>query len=519
MKLLMTALKTGLKMKQSKPNGKMKEIASDPVAFISRLKIINKSGKLQKLTLNDEQIEIVETLHRGEDTLIVKGRQIGSSTVVCAYFFWKAYTAPGPETYAILSYKMMSSKHLLKIHRTFYDNLPPGLKKPLGVDRHDEMRFEGSGAGIIAASAGGDGGLRSFTCTGLHMSEYAFSPEPEELKATAISALNNGQLVIESTANYYNDALHQEVMKWERGESSWEYMFFPWWKHNAYREAGDWEPSEDERDYQERWSLEDEQMLWRRRMLNKLGRDKFRREYPSDLNDAYAVSGNTWLTENDFNNIQLIPVDPTELVTFERPKAGEQYAIGVDTSGGVGQDWSVIYIVNRRSMQHSAIWRSNTTPPTELAHTIVSLGTSYGGAKVLVESNNYGHVVINEMKHQGYTNLWHDTDGKDWQTTVKSKTTMFEHLKKLLQSGTIRNIDNITMSELRAITITERGLIQLPERLSTHADSAVAMALAYQCCEAVKLKDTAYLPQWVRERKAERIRTSSAVSINTHRRY
>jgi hypothetical protein len=170
-------------------------------------------------------------------------------------------------------------------------------------------------------------------------------------------------------------------------------------------------------------------------------------------------------------------------------------------------------------MQCAAIWRSNLMPPVGLAEVIVHLGSQYNNAKCLVESNNYGHVVINEMSHEGYGNIWKDENGRDWQTTLKTKTQMFEHLKSTLQQGIIRTIDNITMSELRAITITERGLIQLPERLSSHADSAVAMALAYQCCESVKLKEVSYLPQWVKERKAHNIKTSGGIGLGQHKRY
>jgi hypothetical protein len=187
-------------------------ILSDPIAFISRLQIVDKTGKSVRLKPNDEQIKIIEALLEDDDLLILKGRQIGSSTIVSAFLFWKCYTSPEPITIAILSHKLASSKHLLNIHKTFYNGLPNFLKRPLSVLNTTEMRFEDSGAGIIAVSAEGKGGLRSFTCSYLQISEYAFAPNPEELKATALSALNNGQLIIESTANFFNDALHQEVM-------------------------------------------------------------------------------------------------------------------------------------------------------------------------------------------------------------------------------------------------------------------------------------------------------------------
>jgi hypothetical protein len=120
------------------------------------------------------------------------------------------------------------------MHKIFYDNLPIFLQKPLEVSNTTEIKFKDSGAKIIAVSAGAEGGIRSFTCSHLHISEYAFAPNPEELKATALNALNSGQLIIESTANYFNDALHQEWIKATRGEAAWKQLFFPWFAHKEY---------------------------------------------------------------------------------------------------------------------------------------------------------------------------------------------------------------------------------------------------------------------------------------------
>lgn len=110
-----------------------------PLEFISRLSIIGKDGKLITLTPTEEQIDIITTLEKDKDTIILKPRQIGSSTIVAAYLFYKAYTSEEPVTYAILSYKLSSSKHLLNIHKTFYNYLPKALQKPLDVDNSTEL--------------------------------------------------------------------------------------------------------------------------------------------------------------------------------------------------------------------------------------------------------------------------------------------------------------------------------------------------------------------------------------------
>jgi hypothetical protein len=499
------------------------ELIADPVRFISKLKIINKEGKLVQLIPNGEQIKIIQALEEGTDTLVLKGRQIGSSTIVSAYLFWKAYTSTEPLTIAILSHKLASSKHLLKIHKTFYDHLPPFLKRRLSVDNTTELTFGDSGAGIIAVSAEGKGGLRSFTCSYLHISEYAFAPNPDELKATALSALNNGQLIIESTANHFNDALHQEITRYERGDAKWNYLFFRWFDHELYREdlpedQIEWTPVELE--LKDNYDLDDEQLYWRKLKLSKIGNlHKFQREFPATIEDAYSISGNVYLSREDFEEIEIINVEPREASVFDEPDPNDRYAVGVDVSAGVGRDYSVIYIISKTTHQPVLHWRSNECSPVYLAERIMDFATEYNNALVLVESNNFGNVVLNELNHLGYNKIWKTKEGKDWITTSKSKTAMFENLKDKIQQGYVHYIDNIAYAELRAITISDRGMIELPTMEGAHADNSVALSLAYVCLDKIKLKEVPYLPHWIKSRQAQRVISRGGVAIANKRRY
>jgi hypothetical protein len=499
---------------------KWNKICLDPFNFIKRLKIVAKDGKLINLILNREQIKIIEALISGEDCLVLKGRQIGSSTAIAAYYFWKIYTSVEPVKFAILSHKLASSKELFKMHKIFYDNLPKMFQKPLDVYNTTEMKFATSGASIIAASAGAEGGLRSFTCSYLQLSEYAFAPNPEELKATALNALNDGQFIMESTANYFNDALHQEIMKCEKGEADWKYLFFPWFSHEAYQEDVTEELifGEEEDSLVKLYNLTKSQVKWRRSKIAKIGQEKFKREFPANIDDAYAVTGNVYLPQSLFKLCNIVSCEPKEYTFFADPLPNDQYAIGVDVSAGVMRDYSVIYIVSKMSYQATAIYRSNKTSPTNLAHIIQSLAIKYNSALVLVESNNYGNVVLNELRHLGYNNIWLQ-DGKDWQTTSSSKTEMFENLKETLERGYVTSLDNITYSELRALQVSNKGAIELPENLDSHADSAVAMALAYVALHSVKLKAVEYLPAWIKSGKASKTIQHNGVNLAGKRRY
>jgi hypothetical protein len=99
-------------------NPDVQKVLDSPVKFIKRLKIKNKAGKIIPLHPNDEQTSIIETLELGKDLIVCKPRQIGSTTIVAAYLFWKVYTSGEPITVALLSHKIDSVRHILKIFKT-----------------------------------------------------------------------------------------------------------------------------------------------------------------------------------------------------------------------------------------------------------------------------------------------------------------------------------------------------------------------------------------------------------------
>jgi hypothetical protein len=486
--------------------------------FIEKLTIINKHGKQQQFQLNAEQKRMLEAAETGEDILILKARQMGSTTFWSAYLFALAYRSDEPVTYAILSYKLESSKQILKMHKNFYYSLPTALQRPLEVDNTTQLAFEGGGR-IIAAAATQQGGLRSFTATKIHISEYAFADDPEELKATALAAVNDGQIIIESTANYYNDCLHKEIKTYELKQAQWNYLFFPWYEHEEYTSEV---PAKDLTDYESslvKSGVTPEQITWRRRKVGKLGIEKFTREYPTTLEEAYRIVGNTYFSFKDFQDCEIITHDGEEWLTIAEPDQSDAYAIGVDVGGGVGRDYSVITVMSKRMNVPVCMWRSNQVTPIQLAEYIFEISEQYNSALVLVEANNYGLATINELGHQGCSRIWKE-DGKDFLTTAKSKPLLFEKLKKEIQTGKISLLDSTTAAELRTIQTDDRGRIKfLDSSKEGHSDSAMALALACWCLDAVRLKDSAYLPDWILQRKAQRIKELAGAGTKAHRRY
>ena len=490
-------------MTRKQLSSQLRDIIEDPILFISRLSIVDKRGKTGVLKLNDEQVHIIKALHEGDDVLILKPRQIGATTAVAAYFFWKWYVSVEPTTHVILSHKMASSKHIFSIFKRFWTALPPALQKDCKVTASC-MTMKDTGAQITAMSSGGDGGLRSFSASSIHISEFAFTEGADELKATAIAALNGGQLCIESTANYWGDPLHNEIQLWDAEMVEWNFLFFPWPMHREYtaEPPPGWETDPES-------SLTPGQQFWQARMAGKLGESKFRREYPLTVEDAYSQTDGAWIANEMLSDIQIVKLDPEGGMLAPKEKQ-DVYAIGVDTGAGTGGDYSALVALSCVTGQIVEIRRSNSMAPTEWAEVVADASRKWGNAKVLVESNGtWGGVVITELKHMGIP-LWKDIDGNDWITNGKTKPMMLEAVKDKITRGGISILDSWTAGEFRSFKVNDRGEPFCPRGGVHHGDTVIAYALALQCVNTLRPPTQSYIPQWIKDRKVIAARNKGA---------
>ena len=480
-------------------------IMADPVEFISRLTIVSKSGKLVRLRPNEVQLETIEALATGKDTVILKARQMGLSTIVAAYFFWRWFTSPDPERYAVLSYKLASAKHLFGMWKGFYDRMPNWMRRPLSIDSTTEMVLADTGAILMAASAQGDGGLRSWTCSAIWISEAAFSEGYEELKATAIASLNSlGPLIIESTANYHGDPVYLERQLIESGTVDGISLFFPWYRLPEYA----LEPP-DGWQYDASSPHTPAQQYWAEVQRGKLGTVKFRREYPETPDQAYAAVAGAWLGDELFQDVESLRLEVSGgALAGVDPR--DKYAIGVDVGAGTGGDWSTIVVVSAMTRQVVDIRRSNTMSPTEWAEVVADASRKWNNAKVCVEQNGtWGGIVVNELRHMSIPQ-WTDDKGNYWTTTSESKPRMLEGVRDALARGQIQQLDSWTIGELRSFKMDEKGRPYAPAGGLHHGDTVIGLALALQCLLTVRVSDKPFLPQWITDRKVAEARKQGA---------
>lgn len=483
-------------------------IFNDPHEFLSRLTIRNKDSVEVPFTLNDEQKRMVETFETTKENIVIlKGRQIGSSTLVSAYLFWKWYTSKTPVVICVLSHGADSVARLQEMWKRFYAALPASIQRPVFPFNDTVMRLPDTGAEALFYSSEKKGGLRGFSANYIHLSEYAFADDGKELKATALAAVNKGRLITESTANNFGDPHYDDVAMALRGEGNLRLLFFPWSDHAEYKmelPPGGITLTADELHLQKKYQLTDEQLYWRRINVQAYGIYKFKREFPLTIDEAYGGKSDAYFTEEDLSLVTTYTRTLTHATHYLRkPEKGNAYAIGVDVGTGTGGDYSVVTVMDKRTYTPVAIWASNTQGFAGVANVIEHLSKEYFGARVLIESNGIAAGLLNELRNRHFSSLWaHHETGKDWNTNAQTKWVLFEELKDALRQGSILTVDNITMLELRAFYVNRAGNIDFPKNLHTHGDHVVSMALAFQCLKTVRLPTTEYLPEWTRKKVA-----------------
>ena len=91
------------------------------------LKIVTKTSKLETLTLNSAQREIIKGFSNNDHVMLLKARQLGSTTGIAAYFFWQTLFRPYT-TVAVVAHTDQAVKKIFEIYRLFYDQLPDHLR-------------------------------------------------------------------------------------------------------------------------------------------------------------------------------------------------------------------------------------------------------------------------------------------------------------------------------------------------------------------------------------------------------
>ena len=483
-------------MRITKVNGQVLEAFKDPRNFFKFLKVFNKeTGKLEPFILRPQQEELLQALLTHNKVVVLKARQLGISTLLRAYFLWKSYMSVEPTRHAIISYTRDSADHLHNMDKGFYLSLPKPLQRKLSKSSSRTLQFGDTNAELRAFTAGGKAGAtRSFTFSDTHISEFAFFDDQDDLLANVMASVGEGQIVIETTPNSPGDKYH-ELIEGAPG-NGWHLCWFPWYEHAPYTKKSQFhqpqvpDPTEEELSLKERHDLTLGQLYWRRSMIRTMGLEKFRREFPATVDEAFFAASNEFFPLDILDELEVVDLGGQVDRWYCDPVPGDKFAMGVDVAAGRGGDFSVITVVSCTTMLPIYHFRSNQILPHQLADKIYELYWDFDEPYTIIEQNGPGETVLYRMKEWKVKNLYKDTKGRDWRTRKENKIAIFDHLRDLVCEGVINSLDKTLWAEMRSVQITKGAPAS-----SGNDDMVMATALALW---GAKLKP---VPSWYSVKK------------------
>lgn len=277
-----------------------------PVYAECCLRIRTKRGTVQPFVMNRSQ-EYVHGLAEKQmqrlgrvRAIILKGRQMGSSTYVEGRLFHRTTFRTGVRTF-ILTHEAEATKNLFEMAERFYENLPQFIKPQLGAASAKELEFPGLDSGYRVGTAGNKAVGRSQTIQCFHGSEVAFWPNAEEHALGILQTIgdeNGTEIWLESTANGRGNFFHGEWKKAEAGQTDFIPIFIPWFWDEGYIAEWDdnWTLTEAERYYFKNIGIDLPHLAWRRKKIAEMetsgrrGEDSFKQEYPATAEEAFDTA-------------------------------------------------------------------------------------------------------------------------------------------------------------------------------------------------------------------------------------
>lgn len=485
------------------------------------LKILTKKGVETNLILKPAQLQLVELVERLIEergkarVIILKARQQGMSTATGGYLYFKVSQNEARKA-IVVTHKADSTETLFDMTKRFHLGVNDLVRPSTRHNSKRQLDFDRLKSGYVVATAGGKGIGRGNTFFYAHLSELAFWPSDSAEEnfnglMQAVSPADGTVVVIESTANGVSNLFYQEWQKAVAGESEFFPLFIPWHAEAEYRHPcpSPLTHTDEEARLVLEHELDDEQLMFRRIKVAEIGLEHFCQEYPSSPEEAFLTSGAPVFPPEHLSKQQANVRDPLAtysvdsqglnpnsrgaFAVWQEPLPGEQYFVSGDVASGLtakGKDFSVSHVMDADG-QVVARYRAQIHPDIFALH-LQQIATHYNEARVIVENNQHGGTVLNELyKHLGYTNVYtqikvnNETDEETvtlgFNTNKRSKPLIIDKLKKAIREDLINIPCKVTMAELSTFVEKPDGSMGAEGR--NHDDCVMSLALAYEIHE------------------------------------
>jgi hypothetical protein len=408
---------------------------SSPMYFAEKyIKVIAPSKGLIEFKPYPYQKKLFKTFNENRFNIVLACRQSGKSITTVIYILWYAIFNP-EKTIAILANKGATAREMLGRITLALENLPFFLQPGCKELNKGNITFANN-AKIVAAATSGSS-IRGLSIDLLFLDEFAFVERDAEFYTSTypvISAGDETKVIITSTANGVGNMFYRI---WEGSQKN----------INEFKSSRvDWfdVPGRDD--------------AWKKQTIANTSELQFEQEYGNN----FLGTANTLISSNCL--LSLNPERPVainnSMIYYEKPIEDHTYVMTVDVSKGRGQDYSTFNIIDITDgrFEQVATYRDNLISPMILSDVIVKAARQYNEALVVIENNDVGQVVCNDIYYEyEYENTFVESSvkkgGVGVTMTKRVKRIGCSNLKDLIELGKLKIVDAETISELSTFEI------------------------------------------------------------------
>ena len=293
--------------------------------------------------------------------VILKGRQLGISTITAAYICWMLLFYRDKNVLVIAT-KFQTAANLVKKVKSMMLYLPPWLQiASIKIDNRTSFVLT-NGSEVKASSTSGDAG-RSEALSLLVIDEAAHVEGLDDLWTGLYPTLSTGgRCIALSTPNGVGNWFHKTYVEAESGVNDFHPVVLPWDVHPERDEA---------------WFI-------------KETRNMSARQIAQELECNFNASGETVISADDINRLYDGITEPQYRLGFDRNlwlweqyDASCTYLLVADVARGDAADYSVFHIIKLETME----------------------------AMLVVENNSLGISILEKLQEREYPNIYFSIKG------------------------------------------------------------------------------------------------------------
>ena len=340
------------------------------------MKIVNIDKGVVPLDLYDFQLDIMKSVVHNRFSICKMPRQSGKTTTMVAVILWFILFNESFNC-AILANKASTAREILSRLQMAYEWLPHWLQQGLVEWNKGSLELE-NGSKVLASSTSSSA-IRGGSLSLVYLDEFAFvdAQLQEEFFASVYPTyhLVNSRVMITSTPKGMN-------------------LFYKLWV-DAEEGRNEYVP------IQVHWSaVPGRDEAWREQTIKNTSEEQFRQEFECD----FIGSSNTLINPSKLASLVFHdPIAQNENVKiWKEVVKGHVYAISVDTSRGIGNDYSAFTVCDCTAVPYEVVctYRSNIISPMLYPNIIYDIARKYNDAIVLVEINDIGQQVADILHHE-----------------------------------------------------------------------------------------------------------------------